>query len=191
MNGAWHTERNENIINFSFSMVTVLQLTQAAFSRKLSTFYHNCSCWTRKWQCLSFLIQRKRNGISLLKPSNSKRAGVLICFPALVQFPHTFLGKCFPPEKIFCCSKVWPEPSNHLQTRDLCDTDLTCTPYSKSQGNAQMSMSCISRVSDHRSRSHTANCPPCPLEGPTITFAYLISLSFLPNPLSRTPQAEA
>lgn len=33
-----------------------------------------------------------------------------------------------------------------------------------------MSMSYVSRVSDHRSRSHSLNCLPCPLEGPTITF---------------------
>lgn len=97
MNGAWHTERNKNIINFIFSMVTVLQLTQAAFSRKLSTFYPNRSCWTRKWQCLSFLIQRKRNGISLLKPSSSKRASRLICFPDLGAVSSYFPWKMFSP----------------------------------------------------------------------------------------------
>lgn len=155
-------------------MVTVLQLTQVECSRKLSNFYHNCSCWTRRWQRLSFLIQRKRNGISSLKASSSWRADMLIRFPDLGTVSLYVPWKMFSPWQNLLvlnpCSRAWLEPRSHLQTRDLWLVLHAQRAMEIHKHPCPTSLEFLTAESRRRS----LNCLPCTLEGPIMTFAYLM-----------------
>lgn len=120
-----------------FSMVTVLQLMQVEFSRKLSTSYYNYCCWSRTWQHPSSLIQRKRNTIALLKGLQcleGERAN------KLSRPWHS--RPTLPLENIFTLTKSPGfEPLTRTQKPPTDKRPLTCAPRSERCGNPQTSMS--------------------------------------------------